>query len=525
MGLYCRGRVFQMRWTGKLLFISLLCLQSHIAVAQSGRGALVETQIADEIVQPSTTTVQASIVAGRPHAVTATLAGRVMLEALKIGQTVKAGDIIARLDVSELDHQIALLAAQQNETANRLQEVAENIKFEAELTRIAEQQLQLLESKADRAAELVKRSAISQEASETAQSALLNAKQQAVSRAKSMAALGFTQSQLELTKIRTDLQIARLKEERADAILKSPVDGQIVSLFQQSQGFARQGDVIAAIRTVDDYEIEADIPSRYLRFLLQASSISGRMSSGRPVDMGVRVILPEENQRTGTRPVRLVPNGPLPRGLQSVGAQLEVAVPISEAKPSIVISQDAIVPVSGGHIAFVFDEGVAKRQVVRLGSPMGDNIVITSGIAAGERVIIRGNEGLNDGAPVREGKPPKRAIPSANDSDAAVEEAPEIATELADDAKTWKLVWQTRRGETEAEFILSSGASLYNGEPVAVTRDGDRVIFAGELVLPFGILTLDFNLQETADSLNGKVVLSGLPNGNMPELDVTGTVK
>ena len=514
-----------MRWTGFIFVFSVLFLQASAVFAQSGRGALVETQIAEEIVQPSTSTLQARIVASMPRAVTATLAGRITLEDLKIGQSVKQGDVIARLDVSQIDHQIALLDAQQNETANRLQEVAENIRFEAELTRIAEEQLQLLSAKAERASELARRSAISQEAAENVQAALLNSKQQAVSRAKSMAALGFSQSQLELAQERTALQIARLKVERAEAVLKSPVDGQIVSLYAQSQGYARQGDVIAAIRTATDYEIEADVPTRYLSFLRQASSISGQTSSDRPLEMRVRVVLPEENQRTGTRPVRLVVNDNLPRSLRSVGAQLEVAIPISEAKPSVVISQDAIVPVTGGHIAFVFDEGVAKRQIVRLGSSVGDNIIIQSGIEAGERVIIRGNEGLNDGASVREGRPPKRAIPSSDGEETASAEVAEIPTELADDAKSWKLVWQTRRGETEAEVILSSGATLYNGEPVAVVRDGANVAFAGELVLPFGIVTLDFKLTETADSLNGKVTLLGLPNGNAPELDVTGTLK
>ena len=131
-----------MRWTGFIFVFSVLFLQASAVFAQSGRGALVETQIAEEIVQPSTSTLQARIVASMPRAVTATLAGRITLEDLKIGQSVKQGDVIARLDVSQIEHQIALLDAQQNETANRLQEVAENIRFEAELTRIAEEQLQ-----------------------------------------------------------------------------------------------------------------------------------------------------------------------------------------------------------------------------------------------------------------------------------------------------------------------------------------------------------------------------------------------
>ena len=514
-----------MRWFGKLLFVAFLCTQTSALYAQSGRGALVETQIAEERVQPNTSSIQGWVVAGIPLAVTASFAGRIILEDFKIGQTVSSGDVIANLDRDGLDHQIALLEAQQKETANRLQEVSENILFEAELTSISGEQVSLLKGKADRAAELAKRNAISREAAENAKSSYLNAKQQAVTRAKSMAALNFSKTQLELAQQRTALQIARLKDEIKDAVLTSPVDGQIVSLFAQRQGYARQGDVIAAFRTAEDYEIEADVPTRYLPFLRQATSIAGKTETGRDISMSVRVVLPEENRRTGTRPVRLVTDKALPRGLRSEGAQIEVSVPISQAVPSVVISQDAIVPVSGGHVVFVFDEGVARRQVVRLGSPVGESIIIVSGIEAGERIVTRGNEGLNDGDTIREGKAPKRAAPAANaskDAEAAAAAPTEAPTEVAGDAKNWALSWETRRGKTEAKLVLSSGASLYNGEPVNVTRDGDKISFSGELVLPFGIVTLEFKLQETADSLNGKVTLLGLPNGNAPELDVTG---
>ena len=175
-------------------------------------------------------------------------------------------------------------------------------------------------------------------------------------------------------------------------------------------------------------------------------------------------------------------------------------------------------------MVFVFDEGVARRQVVTLGSAIADKMIILSGIAANERVIVRGNEGLNDGDTVREGKAPARRVPSGDAAQAEDADQPaEIPTELADDATRWKLVWETRRGTQEAIMVLSSQASLYNDTPVLVTRDGDKVQFAAELVLPFGILTLEFDLTETSDSLSGQVTMLGLPNGREPVMDVTGT--
>ena len=474
-----------------------------LAHAQAGRGTLVETEIAEETVQANLTPVQGGVIAAMPVAVTASFAGQLVMGNWKLGQTIAAGDVLGQLDSTDIAYQISLLEAQQDQTSNRLQEVDANIAFETELTKLAAEQVELLTAKAERAQELARRNAISQEAAETARTALLNAKQQAVTRAKSMSALGFSQSQLRLEQQRTSLQIKKLKQDLADAILTSPIEGQIVSLFPQKQGFARLGDVVATIRAASDYEVEVDIPTRYLPFVSRAETITAL---------------------TTTRAVRLTPAETLPRGLRSVGAQLAIQVPVSAAEPAVTISQDAIVPVTGGHVVFVFDEGVARRQVVTLGSAVADKMIILSGIAANERVIVRGNEGLNDGDTVREGKAPARRVPSGDAAQAEDADQPaEIPTELADDATRWKLVWETRRGTQEAIMVLSSQASLYNDTPVLVTRDGDKVQFAAELVLPFGILTLEFDLTETSDSLSGQVTMLGLPNGREPVMDVTGT--
>ena len=495
-----------------------------LAHAQAGRGTLVETEIAEETVQANLTPVQGGVIAAMPVAVTASFAGQLVMGDWKLGQSIAAGDVLGQLDSTDIAHQISLLEAQQDQTSNRLQEVDANIAFESELTKLAAEQVELLTAKAERAQELARRNAISQEAAETARTALLNAKQQAVTRAKSMSALGFSQSQLRLEQQRTSLQIKKLKQDLADATLTSPIEGQIVSLFPQKQGFARLGDVVATIRAASDYEVEVDIPTRYLPFVSRAETITALTTYGRPVALKLRVVLPEDNQRTGTRAVRLSPAETLPRGLRSVGAPLVIQVPVSAAEPAVTISQDAIVPVTGGHVVFVFDEGVARRQVVTLGSAVGDKMIILSGISANERVIVRGNEGLSDGDTVREGKAPARRVPSGDAAQAEDADQPaEIPTELADDATRWKLVWETRRGTQEAIMVLSSEASLYNDTPVLVTRDGDKVQFAAELVLPFGILTLEFDLTETSDSLSGQVTMLGLPNGREPVMDVTGT--
>ena len=279
------------------------------------------------------------------------------------------------------------------------------------------------------------------------------------------------------------------------------------------------------VRSVSANEVEAEVPSAYLPFLRAAPTVEAKDGQGNEIALTFRTALPQEDRRTATRPVRFSIDGELPRGASADGARIDIQVPIREAASSLLVPQDAIVPVAGGHVVFVFDEGKAARQIVRLGGGVGDKVVILSGLEAGERVIVKGNEGLADGADIKEGTPPKRKVPNG---EAVAEEAPAevvLETELAEDAITWTLEWSTPRGDSSAKLQLSSKANLYDGEPIFVTKDGDKIIFDAERVLPFGILVSSFDGVISGTEMSGTITLSGLPGGRTPSFPFTGKVE
>ena len=85
--------------------------------------------------------------------------------------------------------------------------------------------------------------------------------------------------------------------------------------------------------------------------------------------------------------------------------------------------------------------------------------------------------------------------------------------------------WSTPRGDSEATLTLSSKANLYDGTAIAVTREGDKILFDAENVLPFGILTFSFEGEIKGDTMSGMLTLSGLPNGRTPSFPFEGKVK
>ena len=125
-----------------------------------------------------------------------------------------------------------------------------------------------------------------------------------------------------------------------------------------------------------------------------------------------------------------------------------------------------MLPISGGHIVFLAVDGVALQRRIKLGNAAGDSFVVLDGLAAGDLVIVRGNEGLVDGRKIKIGDPGKRP------------EGPK--------GEKWTLNWTTRRGPASGDLILGKEKSFFNDEPVEIT-------------------------------------LRGFPSGNEPTLDFTGT--
>jgi membrane fusion protein (multidrug efflux system) len=68
---------------------------------------------------------------------------------------------------------------------------------------------------------------------------------------------------------------------------------------------------------------------------------------------------------------------------------------------AIVVPKAALSLESIGDTVYVAAEGLASRREVALGFREGDFVEIVSGVAAGEAVVVVGQDGLSDGTPIR----------------------------------------------------------------------------------------------------------------------------
>lgn len=394
------------------IFLAVSAASTDLAQAQSyGRSAKVETQKATQQRVAPQTQIQGRVKTGIMEIVTAPAAGTVRLTKIRIGDIVTKGQKLAEQDSSKLRYQQRLLELQKQETETRIRQLTEDINLEEQLGQVAKEKLTLLTAKLDRAEKLRVSQTISSEAFDTTKSAFLAAREQTLLRERARAQLRLQRETAILTAEQLSLQLEEVQDELAKAIINSPVQGQIFKLAEANALYMREGEEIARIRTDAGFEVEADIPADYIGFLSSADVIVAEIETASsldsadngPIKLKLRAILPTQNSRTSTRPVRFIPVDGLPVLAQAENTALSLRIPTSAPENLITISQDALVPVNGGYVVFVANQGRAEQRIVTLGGVVQDKVVIRAGVRAGESVITKGNEILSDGSEIATG--------------------------------------------------------------------------------------------------------------------------
>jgi RND family efflux transporter MFP subunit len=78
-----------------------------------------------------------------------------------------------------------------------------------------------------------------------------------------------------------------------------------------------------------------------------------------------------------------------------LGAQPEQ--PTASSRAAVTVPRAAVRRVGDKDVVFVVREGVVERRAIGLSAATGDEAVVLSGLAAGERVVIEGPADLKDG--------------------------------------------------------------------------------------------------------------------------------
>ena len=330
----------------------------------------------DEVVTETlsqTYPVLGRLVARRAGDVAARVSGAITEISVQIGDRVQKGDVIARLESDRL------IAVRDKFRAGLSTRRAMLRRAQAEFSKKS-QELQRMKN-------LRKSSVFSRARFEDLERDVESRKATLEER-KSLV----VEAEADLNRVSIDLRNARIR---------APYDGVVSRIYTEVGAYVNTGGRVVALIDDSSIEVETEIPSARIGGLAPGMTIRFQLDDKSQQRAVVRAIVPEENLRTRTLPVRLTPrfNG-LARSL-AVNQSVTVMVPVGKIRQIVTIHKDAITRGNQGSRAYVTRDGKAFPRQVNIGEAVGGRYIVLSGVQTGDRVVINGNEGLPPGSPIR----------------------------------------------------------------------------------------------------------------------------
>jgi len=341
------------------LGVALSLMVAAGASAESPAGnpqALPVTQVVLADV-PVTYTVPGSVVSDGRIEVSSRVVGFIEQLDVREGQKVSRGDLLVRIDQTDIDQ--AILQAQAG-------------------VRAAEQDLQDAEFDVRKFERLAPSGAVT---TETLRKAKVRVE---VSRA---------------TLDKTRSALAAAEAQTSYATIASPVDGVIVSVERRSGEMATAGSTILTVEShevllfktfVSESSLSAIDPNTPVT--VRIDTLKDAMFQGR-----IRGIVPSGDDVTRSYELNIL----LPKDMRLMPGMFGRAEIVLGAQKAALVPRAAIVRRGGLDGVFVVEEGTARFRWLRTGRVIGETVEVVSGLTGGETILATAVESIRDGSSVR----------------------------------------------------------------------------------------------------------------------------
>ena len=307
------------------------------------------------------------------------VAGKLVKLLKKVGDPVAEGEVLAILENPTMELDLAVLQARMKET---------------------QAQAVLSEQQQNRIASLYKKKLTSAQKFEDGK-----------------ANFGVMQAKLELHRVQVD----RLKNLLKRMVIRSPIEGQVISAELEIGQWLTPNKPIFEIYNYRQFEVLVGVPGRFLASVPDKGEVVVSVSEvGKKLSGKIRAVLRHVERSTGNFTMRIEIDNPSRAHLSGMLAR--VRLPLSKTDVLLTAPRDAIVRKGKRVYLVVVVNNKAKIVPVAVRGNLGDNVVVKEVPPKGQKgkqgkagkngrpgnvlkpglpVVIRGNERLFPGTPVR----------------------------------------------------------------------------------------------------------------------------
>ena len=341
-------------------YLAILLSVSLTVVACSGEGENVETT-SEEIVKTvnvSTKTIGSSnftsylqvvgtVETANDIFISSEVGGRVVAYKAEIGQMVKKGDVILKIDDSKLRQEkirLESITAQAKDTFTRLKKIYEEDNIGSELD-------------------------------------YLNAK------------YAYEQSSSALESIKVDLE---------NTNIKAPFNGRLETKLVEEGEMVSPGMQVVRLIGSDEFVISAGVPARYADVIKHGDKIEYWFDSQAKDTLSGTISYVGNSINTQNRTFRIETKLPNNDGRFKVDMIVNMRLKTLERNDVIIESEEFVYSKKGGYVVYVLAENeegneVAEERLVNLGPSYRTEVIIENGLEVGDNLITIGSAFLNDG--------------------------------------------------------------------------------------------------------------------------------
>jgi HlyD family secretion protein len=329
------------------------------------------------------------VTARRAATVSSKVTGKVIEVLIEEGMKVQEGQTLARLDDTNIKASLKLAEAQLKSVKAALEETRVRIK-EAELN---------LRRITDLAKNNISAQAELEHAEADHSSFKARLAQQEADVAVNESSIATWQQQLDDTIIRAPFS--------GIVTSKNAQPGEMISPISAGGGFTRTG--ICTIVDMASLEIEIDVNESYIHRVTANQPVEASLDAypDWKIPCKVIAIIPTADRQKSTVKVRVGFDQLDPRILPEMGVKVAFRESLNgkaSAEKLVAVPKNAVQQVDGRDVVLVVANGKAERRAVAVKSSVGEEVAISAGVNAGEKVIVDWPKGIGDGVTVREVK-------------------------------------------------------------------------------------------------------------------------
>jgi RND family efflux transporter MFP subunit len=188
--------------------------------------------------------------------------------------------------------------------------------------------------------------------------------------------------------------------------VKAAQPGEMVSPISAGGGFTRTG--IGTIVDMDSLEIQVDVNENFINRVTPAQPVTAKLNAypDWQIPAHVVAVIPTADRSKGTVTVRIALDQKDQRILPEMGVRVSFLEAVSQAtggKPAggVMLPSAAVRGSGTSGVVFVIHEDTVDRRAVRLGASSGDNVTVLAGVTAGEKIAVGDFAKLKDGEKIR----------------------------------------------------------------------------------------------------------------------------